>query len=74
MWWSRRRVREPRGRHRQTVPPVAQRVPASAFAPPHPPRDSSGVHLGFRDGTTVELASGDPRIGAFRAVAQTLQR
>ncbi|MGB2839694.1 MAG: hypothetical protein WBC76_07665 [Actinomycetes bacterium] len=32
----------------------------------------SGVHLGFADGSGYELAPGDPRITAFRAVARTL--
>jgi hypothetical protein len=32
----------------------------------------SGVHLGFADGSEHELTPGDPRVGAFRAVARTL--
>jgi hypothetical protein len=90
MLWTRRRGREPRGRHRaavttavppvpappvtvlpvpvQPVPVLAPHVPASA-----PVERGSGVHLGFADGSALELASGDPRVGTFRAVARTLR-
>jgi hypothetical protein len=37
-----------------------------------PVQPGSGVHLGFADGGEHELASGDPRVTAFRAVARTL--
>jgi len=33
---------------------------------------ASGVYLGFSDGSGHELAVGDPRVSAFRAVARTL--
>ena len=42
-------------------------LPAPASAPAR-----SGVYLGFADGSGHELAAGDPRVGAFRAVARTL--
>jgi hypothetical protein len=90
MLWTRRRVREPQGRHRAAattavqpvpVPPVpvqpAPVRPAPVLAPHVPPSTSaepgSGVHLGFADGSALELGSGDPRVGAFRAVARTLR-
>jgi hypothetical protein len=82
MLWTRRRVREPRGRHRAApaLPlPHAQPAPVPLADVPPPPvpavpaRTVSGVHLGFSDGTAVELAAQDPRIGAFRAVAETLR-
>lgn len=39
---------------------------------PEPDLERSGVHLGFADGSEHELTPGDPRVGAFRAVAVTL--
>lgn len=83
MLWTRRRVREPQGRHRAgpasvvapTPPEPVRLQPVPAPLAPAPTRVAagSGVHLGFRDGSALELASGDPRIGAFRAVARTLR-
>jgi len=51
-------------------PPAAVPVADRHEAAPVPP--GSGVHLGFADGGEHELAVGDPRVTAFRAVARTL--
>jgi hypothetical protein len=53
-----------------TAPALISEV--AAEPPPVPDRAGSGVHLGFADGSEHELTPGDPRVGAFRAVARTL--
>jgi prepilin-type processing-associated H-X9-DG protein len=32
----------------------------------------SGVHLGFADGSVMELSATDPRANTFQAIARTL--
>ena len=43
---------------------------AAAFMPT--PVSESGVHLGFADGSVLELAASDPRANTFQALARTL--
>jgi hypothetical protein len=52
------------------VEPPPQVLPEPASMPM--PVTGSGIHLGFTDGSDLELTAGDPRVGAFRAVARTL--
>ncbi len=53
---------------------LLEAAPAPDHAPPAaaPEPARSGVYLGFADGSGHELAAGDPRVGAFWAVARTL--
>jgi hypothetical protein len=69
MRWSFRRSDPPaRGRH----------AAASVGEPPRPTTlvdtspVGSGVHLGFGDGSMLELAPGDSRTATFRALADSL--
>jgi hypothetical protein len=79
-WLSRRNAtpgRHAAGRHSANGTPVAPSpaVPAvAAVAPaslPTPPPES-GVHLGFADGSVLQLAASDPRANTFQALARTL--
>lgn len=83
MRWLPRRFPQapPKGRHAvgRAAPLVAEIQPAppptllvTAERPPRETVLSSGVFLGFSDGSDHELAVGDPRVSAFRAVAHTL--
>jgi hypothetical protein len=47
---------------------MAQPLAAAAVRPPY----QSGVHLGFVDGSLLELPASDPWAPAFRALASTL--
>lgn len=51
-----------------TPAPVAAPVPVAAGRP----EGTAGVLLGFHDGSEVQLAAGDPRAQALRAVADVL--
>lgn len=82
-WFRRQPEAPPKGRHATGRPlpvapvhplPAPTQLPAPALAQPAQvsERPASGVHLGFSDGSDLELSVGDPRVGAFRAVARTL--
>ncbi len=83
-WLSRRNAtpgRHAAGRHspKGTPPPAAGHhpplvpLPAAPVPIAMPARASeSGVHLGFADGSVLELAASDPRANTFQALARTL--
>jgi hypothetical protein len=66
MRWPRLTRREPRDRTR----PAAPRDAATWTQRAEPP--SGAVHLGFTDGSEVELEGVDPRAVALKAVADVL--
>lgn len=72
MRWTKRAGREPRGRHRAAVPGTGAGPAPPVLTPMWSTPAGSGVYLGFDDGSLVELAPADPRVGTFRAVARTL--
>ena len=82
-WLSRRNAtpgRHAAGRHNAPLAPVVPVAPAplapmpvTRVAAAMPVRVAqSGVHLGFADGSVLELAASDPRANTFRALARTL--
>ena len=74
-WLSRRNAspgRHAAGRHRA---PATVTAPEPVVTGPvvMPTRDTeSGVHLGFADGSVLELAASDARANTFRALARAL--